>query len=127
MQFTKPFKEAIRSGKVPCTFRTWKSPQARVGGRYNLHPSGTIEVTSMHQIRIRDAKPRRVTQSGFDNLDALVGYLKTDANDLVYLVEFRYLGDITVNQPLHERLSADEHPVLAQALRRIDERSGCGP
>lgn len=127
MQFTRPFKKGIRAGELTCSFRAWKSPQAKVGGRYNLHPKGAIEVTGMRQIRFSDAGSRHVRQSGFSGRQALGAFLDVDDDDLVYLVEFRYLGNVTVNAPPLHKLSAKARLDLAQKLNRMDERSGRGP
>jgi hypothetical protein len=127
MQFTKDFKEAIRAGSVCCSFRTWPSPQAKVGGQYNLHPTGAIEVTALRQIRFADAGHRQVRQSGFPDTEALRAYLKVDDNDLVYLVEFRYLGEVTVKVPPGQKLNARQARSLANKLTRMDQRSGRGP
>ncbi|MCZ6709378.1 MAG: hypothetical protein O7B25_03355, partial [Gammaproteobacteria bacterium] len=127
MQFTKDFKEAIRAGRVSCSFRTWKAPQAKVGGRYNLHPAGAIEVTALRQIRFADADHRQVEQSGFADTEALRAYLNVDDNDLVYLVEFRYLGEVTVRVPPRQKLNAEQGRSLADKLTRMDRRSSRGP
>ena len=127
MQFTKDFKEAIRAGAVTCSFRHWKSPQAKVGGRYNLHPKGAIEVTGLQQIRVADARRRDIRESGFTDLGALCDYLKVQADDLVYLVEFRFLGDVTVKAPPIRKLSVTEAQNLALNLRNMDARSSRGP
>lgn len=99
MQFTKAFKDAIRSGELTCSFRRWKSPQARIGGQYNLHPKGAIEVTDIRRLPLKDAKAATTKRSGFASRNALGEHLKASDDDLVYLVEFRYLGDIAVTQP----------------------------
>ena len=127
MQFTREFKEAIRSGKLSCSFRNWKSPQAKVGGRYNLHPEGAIEVTGLEQMRFRDAKARDVRQSGFPTREALGDFLGVGDQDLVYLVEFRYLGDVTVKVPPSKKLNAANRRTLAEKLKHTDERSSRGP
>ena len=54
MQFTKEFKAGIRAGAVTRSYRVWKKPQAKVGGRYNLHPDGVIEVTGISQVAPAD-------------------------------------------------------------------------
>lgn len=127
MQFTKDFKEAIRAGRVTCSFRTWKSPQAKVGGHYNLHPEGAIEVTALRQISFANAAATHVRRSGFSDKRALRAYLRIDDDDPVYLVEFRYLGAITVKAPPRQKLSAEQQRSLADKLTRMDERSTRGP
>jgi hypothetical protein len=119
MQFTRDFKEAIRAGNVSCSFRIWKSPQARVGGRYNLHPLGAIEVTALRQIRFADATLAHVRQSGFADIEALRTFLEVADDDLVYLVEFRYLGEVTVKAPPRQKLTIEQRRDLADKLKQL--------
>ena len=81
----------------------------------------------MRQIRFSDAGSRHVRKSGFSGRQALGAFLDVDDDDLVYLVEFRYLGNVTVNAPPLHKLSAKARLDLAQKLNRMDERSGRGP
>ncbi|MCB1684740.1 MAG: hypothetical protein R3E82_08370 [Pseudomonadales bacterium] len=127
MQFTRQFKEAIREGKVTCSFRTWRSPQAKVGGRYNLHPTGAIEVTALKQLRLADARLRDIRRSGFPDREALCGYLKVGEGDDVYQVEFRYLGTIRVKAPPRHKPGAQESQELIEKLEAMDARSSRGP
>ena len=83
MQFTRPFKEAIRAGDVTATLRKWKSPQARVGGQYNLHPRGAIEVTRIRQLPFGKVTSRAVRQSGYADKESLRSFLKVANEDLV--------------------------------------------
>ena len=49
MQFRQGQKEAIARGELTLTFRRWRRPQAKVGGRYRVG-SHVIEVTSVEQV-----------------------------------------------------------------------------
>ena len=42
--FKKPFWGPIEQGAITLTFRRWKKPHVRVGGRYRCHPIGVLEV-----------------------------------------------------------------------------------
>lgn len=121
MQFTREFKAGIRAGKVTRSYRTWKKPQARPGGRYNLHPDGVIEVTAVTQVC-----PSRITNqdaiaSGFGDARALRHFL--DRNEKVYLVEFTYLGAGLVGQPERDELAWAELQALIAKLDRMDARA----
>ncbi len=121
MQFTKEFKAGIRAGTVTRTYRAWKKPQARIGGRYNLHPDGVIEVTAIS----REA-PGRITDtdalaSGFTSAAALRNHLGSRTD--VTLVEFRYLGSGLVGQPDREQVSDDALETLIGKLDGMDARS----
>jgi hypothetical protein len=123
MLFTREFKAAIREGTVTRTYRCWKRPQARTGGRYTLAPDGVIEVTAMARInagRIRDSDARR---AGFPNRHALLDYLNTRPEAELYQVDFRYLGSGTVRQPERGRLAAADLEALLLRIARMDERA----
>jgi len=124
MQFRKPFKEQIRAGSITCSIRTWRRPQARVGGRYNLHPEGAIEVTAVRQLPLNRVSARSVRASGFPNRAALREFLGVEGDRLVYQVEFRYLGDAPVKVPARGLLSDEDLAALLGKLAAIDARSG---
>ena len=121
MQFTRDFKAGIRAGKVTRSYRVWKKPQARIGGRYNLHPDGAIEVMSMQKVAVADITDRDADAAGFEDAAALRRFLGTRGK--VDLVEFRYLGSGLVGQPHRDKLSGHELDTLIGKLDRMDARS----
>ncbi len=123
MLFTRDFKMAIREGRVTRTYRRWKRPQARTGGRYTLAPDGIIEVTGITMTapaRIRDADARR---AGFPDRNALLAFLKASPDAELYQVDFRYLGSGTASQPERGRVSAAQLDQLLARIARMDERA----
>ncbi len=122
MQFTKEFKAAIRAGEVTRSYRVWKTPQAKVGGRYNLHPDGVIEVTAIRQVDPASITDSEASASGFEDAAALRRFLDTRAK--VTLVEFNYLGAGLVGQPERERLTGAGLESLIGKLDNMDARSG---
>ena len=129
MQFKKSFKEMISVGKVQRTYRCWKKPQVKVGGQYNIHPFGSIEVTSISALeatKITDAAARK---SGFSTRQELLRALKVEdtSTETITRVDFRFLGADSVNQPDRTPLTADEMAALLGKLRATDERSSRGP
>ena len=123
MQFRKPFKDAIRAGRVTCSFRTWKKPQAKIGGRYNLHPLGAIEVTAIEQERVAMIHATDVEAAGFASRGNLEAYLGVQADDVVYRVEFRYLGGKLVKQPTTTALGPTAADALLRRVRALDQRA----
>jgi hypothetical protein len=121
MQFTKEFKAGIRAGKVVRSYRDWKSPQAKVGGRYNLHPEGAIEVTAISQVAPARITDQDAIESGFANATLLREFLGTRAK--VTLVEFNYLGRGLVGQPDRDRLARADLETLIGKLDKMDARS----
>ena len=122
MQFQKRFKQAIAAGDVTLTFRTWKKPQARRGGRYNIPPYGAIEVTEVDQIGVERLTAKQARQSGFSDKAELVRFLDVEPGDLVWRVALRYLGQQPVNQPERARLSDEELHRTVERLARWDTR-----
>ena len=121
MQFTREFKAGIRAGEVTRSYRIWKKPQAKVGGRYNLHPDGVIEVTSIRKVAAADITDHDATAAGFADGAALRKFLGTRGK--VDLVEFTYLGAGLTGQPARSEASAEELSALTHKLDRMDERT----
>ena len=123
MQFTKPFKDKIRRGDVTLSFRVWKRPGARVGGRYNLHPRGAIEVLEVSQVLLARVSRQDAQAAGFADRQALAAFLEVPDDTRVYRVAFRYLGDDLVKQPDTQRGAQAEIDALIDKLTAMDARS----
>ncbi len=121
MLFTAKFKDGIRAGRITVTYRNWKRPQAKVGGRYNLHPDGVIEVTGLNRVDPAAIEDRDAQAAGFDNADALRNFLGT--SDDVYAVRFSYQGSGRVRQPTTATAAAQELATLTDKLRAMDRRA----
>lgn len=127
MLFTREFKEGIRAGRITRTYRIWKRPQAKPGGRYNLAPNGVIEVDTVALAELKNITDADAKLSGFETRKALVGFLSGSRNQNdaeLFQVDFRYLGSGTVRVPEKERLGASELEALTTRLSRMDDRSG---
>ena len=121
MLFTAKFKDGIRAGKITASYRTWRRPQAKVGGRYNLHPDGVIEVTGLERIDPARISDRQARAAGFENAQALREFLNT--TELVFAVTFDYLGSGQVRRPETGSVEAEELDALARKLAAMDNRS----
>jgi hypothetical protein len=122
MLFTREFKEGIRTGRVTRTYRTWKRPQAKVGGQYNLAPDGVILVTRMSLIAPESITDEDATAAGYPDAAALRTVLEAPGEP-VHLVEFTYLGSGLVGQPDQGRLEATELEAIRSKLIRMDARA----
>ncbi|MCK9486929.1 MAG: hypothetical protein M0R73_09595 [Dehalococcoidia bacterium] len=122
MLFSTRFHEPIRRGEVTDTFRRWKRPQAKVGGRYRLHTGGVLEATSVEvvaPVSVTDADAR---QSGFASAQAVLEALEGFEGDL-YRVQFRYLGDLPderVALAADDDISGHDFEEITQRLGRMD-------
>ena len=131
MQFTKPFKIGIRDGEIRVSFRRWKAPQAKPGGRYNIHPYGAIEVDRVREVRPVDITEADALAAGFESAAALLDYLRvsTDDEQALTRVDFHFLGAAAVNQP-DRSVDATAVADAVERLTAMDtraERSGKGP
>ena len=57
MLFKSRFHEAIRSGAVTLTIRSWKSPRVKPGGRYRFGVRDVLEVDSIEQVPLGTIGP----------------------------------------------------------------------
>jgi len=122
MLFTREFKDGIRAGRITRTYRTWKKPQAKVGGRYNLAPDGVIEVTRMSLVPPDEIRDDEAAAAGYSNAQALRTFLK-DPCEPVHLVEFTYLGGGLIGQPDRDRLDPDGVQMMLDKLAAMDGRA----
>ena len=99
MQFRKSQKIAIRDGRLTRTFRTWKRPQAKTGGRYNIPPYGALEVEFVQQMKLKEIPPGHVRDAGYQTHEEVASHLGIHLEDTVWSIAFRYLGERPVNQP----------------------------
>ena len=90
MQFTKPLRERVESGRVRCSVRIWQSPRVRAGGRYPLG-DGHIVVDSIERIALKQVTRDLARESGFDSVEALLRIARHGRGRNVYLVRFHYL------------------------------------
>ena len=90
MVFTKRLREGIRRGRIRCSIRIWTRPHVKVGGRYRMD-EGHIVVDSIAPIAIADVTYELARESGFDNVDDLLGIARHGRGDHVYLIRFHYL------------------------------------
>jgi hypothetical protein len=129
MQFEKRFKAGIREGLITTSFRAWKRPQAKVGGRYRVHPIGMIEVDGLGRCSRRDVSADDARRAGFESREALFEYLgrKSDVEGDLYRVDFHYAGSGEREGPDTSRLPVADLDALLARLQRMDRLSSRGP
>lgn len=123
MLFTRHFKEQIRAGRVTRTYRIWKRPQAKVGGRYNLAPDGTIEVTAIDRVVLARVGDDDARAAGFADAGRLIAFLGQPIEATAYQVDFTYLGPGLVNQPERGRSDSGTLATLQGKLEAMDRRA----
>ena len=91
MEFSKELRDDVAAGDITVTFRLWRRPHAKVGGRYRVG-AVDIEVDRMEQVpfaSITDADVRHAGEESRDALRARAAHAGPIAEDtLVYRIEF---------------------------------------
>jgi IS5 family transposase len=111
----------LADGSITLTFRTWTSPQAKVGGRYRVGGM-LLEAVAVDRIptaAITDADARRAGATDRAALLARLGDV-----DEAWRVELRHLGpDDRIARREDDELGPDELAAIRARLDRFD-RSG---
>jgi hypothetical protein len=95
MQFSRELREAVLSGDITVSFRLWRRPRVRPGGRYRVGPA-QIEVDSVELMPFAAIAPADVRRSGERDRESLrqraahAGPI-TDGTPL-YRIEFHLTG-----------------------------------
>jgi hypothetical protein len=90
MMFAKQLRARVRSGRIRCSVRIWKSPRVKVGGRYPMD-DGHIDVDAIEPIRLKDVTYDLARESGFESVADLLRIAKHGSGNKVYLIRFHYL------------------------------------
>jgi hypothetical protein len=126
--FQKRFHAGLVSGAVTVTFRRWKKPHVRPGGRYRCHPIGVLEVDRVDRIPSEAVTDEDARRSGFASRAELLAYLaeRPDGppgpDEELWRIELHHGGDgDRVAKALDDRLSPDEVAALTRQLARMGE------
>jgi hypothetical protein len=91
VEFGPELRPAVLSGDITVTFRLWRSPRAKVGGRYQVGP-GQIEVDSIELLPFASIDETDLDRSGESDREAMrrraahAGPIHDDT--LLYRIEF---------------------------------------
>jgi hypothetical protein len=96
VEFSRELRDEVISGDITVSFRLWRRPKVRVGGRYPVGPAH-IEIDSLELIPFASITPTEVYRSGEQDRESLrqqsahAGPIADDT--LVYRVEFHLVGE----------------------------------
>jgi hypothetical protein len=91
VDFSQELREDVLSGQITVSFRLWRRPKVKVGGRYTVG-TGQIEVDSVELVPFSTIDGADLRRSGEPDLEALrrraahAGPIRDDT--LVYRIEF---------------------------------------
>jgi hypothetical protein len=109
VEFSRDLRPKVIMGDVTVSFRLWRSPKVRVGGRYPVGPA-TIEVDSLELVPFSSVTVADVSLAGEISLESLrqrAAHSGPIADDtLVYRVEFHLVepawGQSKESRPIGE-------------------------
>ena len=126
MLFKQRFWAGLADGSITLTFRRWRGPRVRAGGRYRI-PGGMLHVDEVRTVEERAITGADARRAGFRDRAELLAEMPAAAGAL-YRVAFHFVGR-DPREKLRQRtvLSAAEWETLFARLGRLDAASHSGP
>jgi hypothetical protein len=91
VEFSRELRGDVLSGDITVTFRLWRTPKVKAGGRYRVGP-GLIEVDSVELVpfaSIDETDLRRTGETDRESLRRRAAHAgPIDDNTLLYRIEF---------------------------------------
>jgi hypothetical protein len=95
VEFSKELRDDVAGGDITVTFRLWRRPQVKVGGRYRVGPV-RIAVDSMDLVpfaAIAEADVRRAGERDRESLRVRAAHAgPIDDDTLLYRIAFHVVG-----------------------------------
>jgi hypothetical protein len=127
MLFEQRLWSGLADGSVTVTFRRWKRPRARVGGRHRT-PAGVLAVDAVAEVDPAALTEDDARAAGFGSLAALLRQLDRHGDGPVYRVDFHHAGaDPREALRQADQLSEEELAGLRARLARLDLAARDGP
>jgi hypothetical protein len=119
--FPNRMHDGLREGTITLTFRNWKRPQAKVGGRYRTG-GGDLVVESIETVRAAAITDDDARRAGSTDAAALRREMRWDDDDL-RLLRISFHREEPYDRP--PPLLDDD--VIDARLERLDRASPVGP
>jgi len=126
--FEKRFHKGLLDGSITLTFRVWRRPLVKPGGRYRCHPLGVLEVDEVSVVQFGAVADEEARSAGFEDRIDLGRYLAAravPAFDLPLVrVRLHHGGDgDRVPIALSAELTDADRQLIVEALAKLDRRS----
>jgi hypothetical protein len=95
MEFSRELRNDVLAGDITLSFRLWRRPRVKAGGRYRVGP-GEIEVDAIELVPFAAVTREDVRRAGEPNLETLrrraahAGPI--DEDTLIYRIEFHVVN-----------------------------------
>jgi hypothetical protein len=95
VDFSRELREDVLSGDVTVTFRLWRRPKVKAGGRYRVG-TGTVQVDAVELVPFASIDEEDLRRSGEADRESLrrraahAGPVEEDT--LLYRIEFHVVG-----------------------------------
>ena len=127
MLFEQRLWAGLADGTVTVTFRRWRRPRARAGGRHTT-PAGVLAVDAVAEVDPAAITEDDARAAGFGSLAELLRRLDRHGQGPVYRVDFHHAGaDPREALRQADELSGDELAGLRARLDRLDRAARDGP
>jgi hypothetical protein len=127
MLFKQRLWAGLADGTITVTFRRWRKPQARPGGRYRT-PAGVIEVDAIATIECSEITDADANRSGYADRDQLLRELDRYPDGELYRIDFHHAGaDPRQALRADADLTRADLDAITKRLDRLDRASPRGP
>jgi hypothetical protein len=117
----------LADGTVTCTFRRWRRPLAKPGGRYRT-PAGVLQVDAVAVVDPAGIPDEDARRAGFDGRGELLRELDRHGDGPVYRVDFRFAGpDPREALRQADTMTEEGWAELTRRLARLDRAGRPGP
>jgi hypothetical protein len=101
VNFSEELRPAVIAGDLTLSFRLWRRPKVRVGGRYAVGPAqievDSIELVPFSSITAKDV--RRACEPDLETLRRRTAHAgPVDADTVLYRIEFHLVGEDVVGE-----------------------------
>ena len=135
MLFKTPFHRGLIDGAIVRSYRRWKVPKVKVGGRYRFakdeHLVHSIEVLQLETVTLAELTSIDAKKSGFDSISALKAEVERSGGTLgdqdpLTCVHFRYVAS-QPESPSEGKPSTSAVEAMVGDINKMEQRSRSGP